>query len=64
MKTTAYKDVNGNLHEDKIQCEVVNLFHDLDMDEKENRVDTIKLLESTIESGKKAQRLLRLLTGK
>jgi len=63
MKTTAYKDVNGNLHENKTDCEVVNLHHDLDMDETENIEDKKKLLQSTIEQGKKAQRLLKLLTG-
>jgi len=63
MKTTAYKDVNGNLHEDKVQCEIVNLHHDLDMDEQENLDDKKELLQSMVESGKKAQRLLKLLTG-
>jgi hypothetical protein len=59
MKTTAYKDVHGNLHESKKQWEIVNLKHELQLE-----VEDELLKEQTkfiIEQGKKAQRLLKLL---
>lgn len=53
MKTTAYKDDNGKLHETKHECEIANL-------ETELKITTPQELDEIILYGKKAQRLKTL----
>ncbi len=64
MKITAYKDINGNIHESKILCEIANLAHELGVTEVSHNVFDITNLQEVIENGKKAQRLIKLYESK
>ena len=61
QRVTAYKDVNGNTHESKTDCEIANLKSELKFTDAEVEAPALQKL---IEDGKKAARLLKLLTGK
>lgn len=58
MKITAYRDSNGKIHDNKIDCEISDLKKELELES-----DGVLLAEEVlflIEQGKKAQRLKKL----
>lgn len=62
MKITAYKDVNGKIHDNRNDCEIENLRKDLEL-ESEGKL-MFEEINYIIESGKKAQRLKKLYENK